>query len=454
MNVLTLKPASQESGGAGGLRPDTFGPDRPLALPTILYFDHTSNLGGGEIALLNLVRELDLTRFRPLVVLGESGTLHQKLEEAGVETRILPMAHDVAQTRKDALSAGSLLRLRVMGQSIRYAGRLARLIRRENAALVHTNSLKADIIGGVAARLARVPLIWHVRDRIEADYLPRVVVRLFRSLCAVVPNYVIANSRATLQTLHLPARRAASPLSRGGGGPPRKVVHDGVGVIPALSPIRQAGVSPLIGIVGRISPWKGQHIFVQMAAAVHARYPNARFQICGAALFGEAEYEAQLRAQVRQAGLEDCLEFLGFRPDVLTVMQNLDILVHASTIGEPFGQVIIEGMAACKPVVATRGGGVPEIVEEGVTGCLVPMNDAPAMARAVLDLLADPRAAHTMGLAGYQRVQGHFTIARAVRQIEAIYTEMLSQHGYPVMVSPPSPLAQEENTASSNRATA
>ena len=416
---MALKPTSQTTVSQDGKRP----------LPTILFFDHTASLGGGEIALLNLVQGLDRSRFRPLVVLGEAGALSQKLEAAGVEIRVFPIARDVAETRKDALGAGSLLRLRAIAQSVAYARRLARLIRQENAALVHTNSLKADIIGGVAARLARVPLIWHVRDRIETDYLPRPIVRLFRALCAILPDYVIANSNATLQTLRLPARRPAATVYSGVSHSRSEVVHDGVGVLPDIYTVRETGKPPVIGIVGRISPWKGQHIFVQMAAAVHARYPHAHFQICGAALFGEAAYEAEVRAQVQQAGLADCLEFLGFRADVFTVIQNMDILVHASTTGEPFGQVIIEGMSACKPVVATRGGGVPEIVEDGVTGRLVPMNDAPAMTQAVLDILADPETARAMGIAGYQRVQDHFTIERAVRQVETIYTEILARRG-------------------------
>jgi glycosyltransferase involved in cell wall biosynthesis len=433
---LIVKPASQT----------TVIPNGQCALPTILFFDHTASLGGGEIALLNLVQGLDRARFRPLVVLGEAGALSQKLEDAGVETRVVPIAREVAQMRKDALGAGSLLRLRAMAQSMAYAWRLARLIRCENAALVHTNSLKADIIGGVAARLARVPLVWHVRDRIEADYLPRPIVRLFRMLCAVLPDHVIANSQATLQTLHLPARRFPATIYSGVNHSRSSVVHDGVEVLPVFFPPTPAGVSPVIGIIGRISPWKGQHIFIQMAAAVHARCPGARFQICGAALFGEAAYEADLRAQVRQAGLEDCLEFLGFRSDVVTVVQNLDLLVHASTTGEPFGQVIIEGMAACKPVVATRGGGVPEIVEDGVTGSLVPMNDAPAMTQAVLDILADPKAAQAMGMAGYQRVQDHFTMERAVRQVETIYTEMLTRRGHPPVFASPSSPPQDAET--------
>ena len=126
---------------------------------------------------------------------------------------------------------------------------------------------------------------------------------------------------------------------------------------------------------------------------MHRRFPKARFVIIGAALFGEDGYEREIRQLSAQLGLEEVVEFAGFRPDVQCAIAELDLVVHASTTGEPFGQVIIEGMAAGKPVVATNGGGVPEIVEDGQTGILVPMGDAPALAEAICRVLADPAQA-------------------------------------------------------------
>jgi glycosyltransferase involved in cell wall biosynthesis len=106
------------------------------------------------------------------------------------------------------------------------------------------------------------------------------------------------------------------------------------------------------------------------------------------------------------------------------VIDELDLVVHASTTGEPFGQVIIEGMAAGKPIVATNGGGVPEIVEDGTTGILVPMGDAPAMAEAICRMLADPGKAREMGRRGRQRVESHFTLERTARRVEDVYREI------------------------------
>ncbi len=168
----------------------------------VLFFDHTAALGGGEIALANLVRCLDPAKIKPIVVLASHGPLVARLS-AIADTHVMPLSPRVVSHRKDKLGLATLFR---PGDALRvliYVGRLARFIRANKIDLVHTNSLKGDIIGGAAARLAGRPVIWHVRDRIEDDYLPKRVVRAFRWLSHVMPNYVIANSEATLRTLRL-----------------------------------------------------------------------------------------------------------------------------------------------------------------------------------------------------------------------------------------------------------
>jgi glycosyltransferase involved in cell wall biosynthesis len=395
------------------------------------------------------VERLDAERYFPVVVLGSNGEFEDRLRQAGIETHVIPLAEGVANTRKDTLGRKSLLQVGKLLGTLTYARSVARFIKQRRVDFVHTNSLKADIIGGVAARLAGVPVIWHVRDRIENDYLPAPAVRAFRYLCRVVPDFIIVNSAATLKTLRLPsprsiAMRRGNPFRSRGFVVHNGVVHDGV---PAghYGPDRLKGGTastrgaanrgsdaaeqtptvnaPLVGLVGRISPWKGQHVFVEAAGIVRERFPEARFQIVGSAMFGETEYERQVRDQVASLGLEECVEFTGFRSDVPELVDEFDVLVHASTTGEPFGQVIAEGMAAGKPVVATDGGAVPEIVQDGVTGILVPMGQAAPMAEAILRLLENPEEARAMGVAGAQRIEERFTMSHVVEKVEKIYDD-------------------------------
>ena len=388
-----------------------------MSRPTILFFDHTAQWSGGEISLFNLVTHLDQTKYRPVVALFADGPLRLKLDEAGIETRVIALDESVSQTRKEALGAASLLKVGQLGAIWRLVRQLRRVIRAERASVVHCNSLKSDIIGGLAARWAGVPAVWHVRDRIADDYLPAPIVRAFRLAARRIPTRVIAVSRATLETL---------PGTRG------ITIHNGTvferfADLLSRPPFAGGGV-PTFGIVGRLARWKGQHIFLRAAALVREQVPNAKFVIVGAALFGEEDYHTELRELAAELNLTDCVEWLGFRRDVPALVAQMDVLVHASTTGEPFGQVLIEGMAAARPVVATRGGGVPEIVVDGETGWLVPMDEIEPLATAMLALWREPQRARAMGAAGRARVEREFTIAATARRVEAVWDEILGHN--------------------------
>ncbi len=416
----------------------------------ILFVDHTAAMGGGEIAILNVFRGMDRKRFTPVVVLFAEGPLAEKLRAGGVggvETHIFPLDAAVGGARKDALGAGAVLKIGKLWAAAGFVRRLARFIRELRPDVVHTNSLKADVLAGFAALRAGAPCVWHVRDRIASDYLPGAAARVMRRLARWVPARVVANSAATLETLRMPARFLKSGRAR--------VVHDGVAAEWLAEKTQNAklktqnaadakldtsaaqssalSTAPLrIGIIGRISPWKGQDVFLRAAAEVIKRSPvggggeagEARFEIIGAALFAEHAFEEKLRGMVRELGLEKSVAFLGFREDVRELVGQLDILVHASTVGEPFGQVVAEGMAGGCAVIATRGGGVPEIVIDGESGLLVPMGDHMAMAAAIERLAGDANLRRRLGEAGRKRIAEHFTIEKTVRELEAVWEEL------------------------------
>ncbi|MEI8233447.1 MAG: glycosyltransferase [Verrucomicrobiota bacterium] len=375
---------------------------------TILFLDHTARMGGGEIALLRLITALDRQRFTPVVALGMEGPLSVALAEAGIETHHFPLAPCVRETRKETLGWRCVFRFAAVFQLLASVWCLARFLKKRRVDAVHTNSLKADMIGGLAARLCRVPLVWHVRDRIAPDYLPEAAVHGFRFLCRTLPDRVITNSAATLHTL------GKNPRAN------QVVIHDGVPSscrLPSTSPPPR----PIAGLLGRIAPWKGQHVFVLAAHLLRCRFPEARYRIIGCALFGEEAYEEQVRRLVQTLRLQDVITFTGFQEDVPAALAPLACVVHASTLAEPFGQIVAEAMACGKPVVATNGGGIREIVVPRRTGLLVPMGDAEAMAAAMETLLRNPPLARRMGRAGQARIARRFTIEQTARKVEAVY---------------------------------
>ena len=404
------------------------------AAPTrVLYLDHTAKLSGGEIALLRLLASTDRAQVHPIVLLAEEGPLVARLREDNVETHVIPLSGHVRNVRKDSLGPTAFRHALALPAFLIYAITVARFARRHNVQILHTNSLKADFYGIIAGRLTGIPVVWHVRDNIDPSYLPLPAVHVFRFLAQHLPAYVIANSQSTRDTLFLKGARPSAVVPSG-LDPRQVVIHDGLAAQELLSggaaefgertgPVR-------IGIVGRLAPWKGQHIFLEAAEKLTARGHDAQFFLAGAPLFGEDEYEAGLRRQAQAGEIADRVVFLGFRKDIAAVLGQLDILVHASTTPEPFGQVVIEGMAEGIPVVATRGGGVVEIITDGENGLLVPMGDAEALACALARLLDDPVEARRLGGAGYLHVRQHFTALQSARRVEKVYGDILaSQKG-------------------------
>ena len=387
----------------------------------VLYLDHTAKIGGGEVALVNLLRHLDRSLVFPIALLFMEGPLRERLVGC-CDTHVIPLADSALTVNKDGLGWRSLFQLRASLSVLLHIWRVVQFARKMEIDLIHTNSLKADIIGGIAARIAGIPVVWHVRDRIEPDYLPKIVVRVFRLLSQILPDFVIANSSATLATLHLNGKRKGAAVDANG-----RVVHDGCNVVSIKDGSEVVRTTLRIGLVGRITPWKGQDIFIKAAALLKQKHPEAKFEIIGAPLFSERAYEAELRRLCDELNVTDTVEFAGFVEKVPARIAELDIVVHASITGEPFGQVIIEGMAEQKPVVATNGGGVPEIVQDGITGLLVPMGDALRMAEAIDYLLTHPDEATMMGVRGRERVQTHFTIQKTARMVEEVYGEVFGR---------------------------
>jgi len=386
---------------ADGLVREAAEPARELR---VVHLDHTAKLSGGEIALERLVAAGSSASAH--VVLAEDGPLRQRLEAAGATVEVLPLSADARDVDRGA--AVGLGGLRAGVAAAAYTLRVARRLRHLRPDVVHTNSLKAGYYGTVAARLARVPVVWHVRDRIADDYLPGPAVRLTRLLLRRLPDVVVANSRATAETTGVRAWVVADPYeaSRLLAGARRTSATEGgaSATVGGTSATEGDGDGSRyeIAVVGRISPWKGQDVVLRALASTPGL--NARF--VGSPMFGEDEYAARLRQLSAELGLEDRVVWIGFADDVEAHLADVDVVVHASTTPEPFGQVVVEAMAAGRPVVATRAGGPAEIITDGVDGLLTAPGDPADLARA-LEALRDPALRERLAAAALVRARDY-----------------------------------------------
>ena len=353
----------------------------PLGRPLrVVVLDHTAQLGGAELSLLRILDALPSDEVEVRVILFAEGPFADRLRTAGHRVELVALDDDIVGASR---ASGIGRALSGATRAVPFVARLARRLRELQPDVVHTTSLKSNLMGLGAARLARIPLVWHVHDRIADDYLPGYVVRAVRIAARIGPTAVVANSEATARTLPGARRLTVAPP----GLSSDQVIAD-----PAD---RRAASPPVVGMVGRISETKGQLEFVQAAEIVARSHPDITFRIVGSAMFGQESYERAVRRDIAQRGLGRRVEMVGFTDDPIAAVDALTVCVHASPVPEPFGQVVAEAMARGVSVVATRAGGVVEIVEPpgvapGDLGRLVRPGDVRDLAEAIAATLDDP----------------------------------------------------------------
>jgi glycosyltransferase involved in cell wall biosynthesis len=171
---------------------------------------------------------------------------------------------------------------------------------------------------------------------------------------------------------------------------------------------------------GRLSPEKGHRFLVEAIGMLKGNINNTHFVFCG-----DGPCQKELGKQSKELGISEILHFVGFRRDLKEIFETMDLMVLPS-LTEGLPNVVLEAFACAKPVVATRVGGVPEIVEDGINGVLVPKERPDLLAKVINDCLSDPEKMRAMGEAGYQKVKSDFTFESQTQKLEAIYDEVLS----------------------------
>jgi len=394
-------------------RPEPRRADRHL--PTVAVLDHTAVLGGAELALERLLDHADGDLFTARTILFSDGPLATRLRETGHHVEIMPLDARISTVDRHVVVSSVGRTLVITARAIPFAIRLGLRLRDIAPDVIYSTSLKADLIAVPASWIAGRPLVWHVHDRISNDYLPPLMVSLIQVLGRHAPRRVIANSTATAATLP-GVRRIA--VANPGFTPDQLGARPSERVLPRL----------VVGIVGRVSPTKGQLEFVEAAARVLEVFPTSRFKIIGSALFGEKDYAESVHRRVRRLGIEDAVEFTGFVDDPMRALDALSLCVHASPVPEPFGQVVVEAMVRGVPVIATRGGGISDILEpangDGPLGWLVPPGDSAELAAAILEVLANPAEAHRRAEAAWRSAAERFTIAHTAAAVSDVILEV------------------------------
>lgn len=395
----------------------------------VLFLSSCVRGGGAGWSLYYLLKHLDRRRVEPLVVVPTPGIFGDKLAALGVEVVCLPRlpertsAHRFRARHRLARAGSTALNLL---DAARCIGPLRRLVRERGIEAIHCNQMGVKVVGALAAQASGIPCVLHVRNLHEA--LPK---RLLYGTLARLPavRLVIANSAASAGPYRRPAGRKVV------------VVPNGVDLdeyreaaLPRGTLRRELGAGPdtvLVGFTGQLIPRKGIDPLVRAAARLLPGRPHLLFVAAGEVPVGSpADFLARYRALAGELGIADRFRFVGFRPDVRPLVVDFDLLVLPS-FQEPFGRSLIEAMALGRPVVATRVGGVPEVVTDGEDGILVAPGDVDQLAAAIGALVDDPIRRAAMGRAARRAVERRFDVAVLTRRMEDLLEEVAAGGGPP-----------------------
>jgi glycosyltransferase involved in cell wall biosynthesis len=361
--------------------------------------------GGTENQFMTLARMLDRTRFDvEFACLRRWGGFVDELV-----ARNIPLTEYPVPTFRSVAAVAQ-------------QARLTRHIVRRRVQIVHAYNFYGNVFATPPARLVAPVVIASIRDR--APYLTRMQKRVQRYACHFA-DCILVNADAVKEWL----------IGDGYDGSKIAVIRNGVdltrfdGLPPSSELRRELGLpddTPVVGVISRLTRLKGLEHFLEAAAIVRSRMPRVRFLIVGETSPMDRHYLGELQEYAARCGVDEEVIFTGLRTDVPAVLAGLTVSVMPS-LNEALSNVVLESMAAGAPTVATRVGGTPEALVDGVTGILVPPANSSALADAIIHLLNDPQLAAHLGRSARARIADRFSVRRMVRATEDLYSELLER---------------------------
>ncbi|WP_460197548.1 glycosyltransferase family 4 protein [Klebsiella variicola] len=334
-----------------------------------IFVDHTSRIGGAQLSLFDIAVYL---KEKSSVLLFGDGEFHKMLQDENVDVKLYDLEKILYPLKRDVSI------FKVCKSAFLLASKLF-IIRKllKQYDIVYTNSFKSYVISSLSLFGIKKKVILHLRDALTKDNFSPVVIKTVINFTKVFNTNVIANSSYTKECF----------VSSGGNSKQCTVILNAVNSDDFLdiNNINFHDESLNILSLGRISPWKGQHIVIEAIKDLEF----VKLRIVGSANFGEDEYFNYLKKLVSDYNLQHRVEFCPFSLDIKEHLSWCNVFIHSSTSPEPFGRVVVEGMLAGRIVIATDSGGVPEIINDESYGILVPPGDILSLTKAIIDINAN-----------------------------------------------------------------
>jgi glycosyltransferase involved in cell wall biosynthesis len=389
----------------------------------IVYLNPGGNLGGAETSLCAVLASIRAARpsLELWLVLGEDGPLANIARELGVQVRVQPFPPSVRRlgdTGMGRLELGWSLCAASAGTA-RYARELAAWLRRIRPDIVHTNGLKMHLLGAWT-RPPGSSLVWHIHDYVGRRRAMRGLLRHFRHACAAVianSNSVAKDIEAVLPSIQVTPIYNAIDLERFSPAG-NKLDLDALAGLPPAAPRTMRA-----GLAGTFAKWKGHKVFLEALARLPEGLP-VRGYIIGGPIYqtsGSQWTRLELEQEVDRLGLRGKVGFTDFIQDVPSAMRSLDMVIHASTDPEPFGMVIIEGMACGRAVIASQAGGAAELFRDGENALGHRPGDSAHLAQQILRLTNDPEYRQRIGEEGRATAERDFDRRKLAERVLALY---------------------------------
>ena len=394
--------------------------------PRILFVDHVSKvLGGAEVNLLELLGLPDArARWDVSVACAPGSPLAAALAKLEVPCHTYGFAPALNELRIVGRGLNPIGKLRGWQELQRATGRLREIVTGVRPDVLLSCANKDHFTAGAVAADTGRPSVWWVNDILSADFFSWPVRRVFVAKARKLATRLTPVSdfgRAALIAEGLPAERIVT-------------IHNGIPLeryrrsesTLLRDRLKSSPGEPLFGLVGRLTPWKGQDLFLRLAAEWSAAGRAGRFVIIGRAFNEDEPFETSLKEFVRYHRLENRVHFVAFQADIAATLSQLDVLLHCSTKPEPFGRVLIEAMAVGVPVIGARAGGVPEILTDGVDGLLAAPGSVAEYSRHMVALVEDRTRATMLAAAGRRTVEQRFRLERVFADFDRVIGEVLS----------------------------
>lgn len=385
-------------------------------LKKILFLTHVGDPGGAEYAMIDFCSTLE----NPLeVAYMQAGTLKKILDNHTIKNTLIEIPKQLHEFKR---SSGILSVLGLIPYTIKAIFQIIQKCKSTNSGVIVCMSQKAFIMASLGKIFFKKPIIWFMNDRLDTSYFSPVAIKIIKYFSYFFADCVILNSQDSLKLwLNNGGIKKSDVIYSGIND--KKIIASITNTYDTIQQLRQKFThngNKAVGIVGRISSWKGQHVLLEAATLEH----NFNVIIIGDAFFNEIPYKESLHQYIKDNGLEDRVIFTGHVDNPEIYMAACDVIAHCSITPEPFGRVIVEAILAGKPVIATNGGGATEIIQHKKTGLLTTMSNATELNNAIQYYIDNPQETETIIKNAHNHVMNNFTLDISVKKFQHILSDI------------------------------